>query len=282
MSRLAALFRPAPAPGRAAVARLALAAALVPLALAGCRQGMFDDAKYEPYEASEIFADGSSARPLPAGTVARGLLADDRVLATGLGEDGLFAANPLPITREMLLRGRERYDVFCAPCHDRVGTGDGMIVRRGYTRPPSFHEPRLRQVPDGYLFDAITRGFGQMPSYASQVPPEDRWAIVAYLRALQLSQDAELAALPGEVRQVAERALAGTPRPPRRPAGEPQPQPGAAGVPEAGTMPVPAPGTAPAQPPAPAVEDFGPPVESPLETDLGDEGAAAPPQEPPR
>ena len=212
-----------------------VAAALLPLALAGCRQGMFDDAKYEPFEKSTLFPNESSARPLPAGTVARGLLAEDRLLATGLGPDGLFAANPLPISRELLVRGRQRFDVFCSPCHDRVGTGNGMIVRRGYTRPPSFHDPRLRQVPDGHIFDVITRGLGQMPSYASQVPVEDRWAIVAYVRALQLSQDAELAALPAEVRQAAERALAGKQRPPRRATrpGEP-----AAGGPV--TAPVPA------------------------------------------
>jgi mono/diheme cytochrome c family protein len=194
--------------------RFVAVAALLPLALAGCRQGMFDQAKYEPFEKSTLFPNESSARPLPAGTVARGLLAEDRLLATGLGADGLFAANPLPISRELLVRGRQRFDVFCAPCHDRVGTGNGMIPRRGFARPPTYHQPRLRQVPDGHLFDVITRGIGQMPSYASQVPVEDRWAIVAYVRALQLSQDAELAALPGEVRQVAERALAGTPRPP--------------------------------------------------------------------
>lgn len=267
------------------VVRLVVVAALLPLALAGCRQGMFDDAKYEPYEASTLFPDGSSARPLPAGTVARGLLAEDRLLATGVGGDGQFAANPLPIGREVLVRGRQRYDVFCAPCHDRVGTGNGMIVRRGYTRPPSFHEPRLRQVPDGHIFDVMTRGLGQMPSYASQVPVEDRWAIVAYVRALQLSQDAELAALPGEVRQVAERALAGTPRPPR--AEPPAERPGAAGEPA--TAPVPtdlmpsdpapsAPAPSAAAPPAPAAEVGA----EPLGADRGDQGPDAPPEEPQR
>lgn len=254
--------RPAAAP------RLAAVAILLPLALAGCRQGMFDDARIEPYEATPVFADGSSARPLPAGTVARGLLAADRVVATGAAPGGGFAANPLPMTRQLLARGRERYDVFCAPCHDRVGTGNGMIVQRGYTRPPSFHEPRLREVADGHLFDVITRGFGQMPSYASQVAVEDRWAIVAYVRALQLSQDAELGALPAPVRQVAERALAGQPRP--------VPPPAAAAPDEL------APDTGGDEPPAPAVEDFGAPVESPLESDLGDEGPAEPPAEEPR
>lgn len=245
---------------------LAALVALVPLALAGCRQGMFDDAKYEPYEKSTLFPNESSARPIPAGTVARGLLADDRLLATGVGPAGTFAANPLPIDRRLLRRGRERYDVFCAPCHDRVGTGNGMIVRRGFTRPPSFHEDRLRQIPDGHVFDVVTRGFGQMPSYAKQVSVEDRWAIVAYVRALQLSQDADLAALPADVRQVAEQALAGQPR---RPLGAVE-----------GAEPVP--DTTGDVPPAPAVEDFGAPVESPLETDLGDEGPDAPAEEPRR
>lgn len=250
-----------------AMRRLAAAAVLLPLALAGCRQGMFDDAKYEPYEASPLFPDGSSARPLPAGTVARGQLGEDRALATGVGEDGRFAANPLPITRELLVRGRQRYDVFCAPCHDRVGTGNGMIVRRGYTRPPSFHDDRLRQIEDGHLFDVVTRGFGQMPSYASQVPRDDRWAIVAYVRALQLSQDAELAALPAEVGRVAERALARHPRPSRREAVPPEqgspstggtsaggPAPGGAesGAPASASVPDALHPSDPAPPPAPA------------------------------
>lgn len=247
MPRLAALLRPT------APLRLAAVAVLLPLALAGCRQGMFDDAKYEPYEASTLFPDGSSARPLPAGTVARGLLGDDRALATGVGDDGLFAANPLPITRERLVRGRQRYDVFCAPCHDRVGTGNGLIVQRGYLRPPSFHQERLRQIADGHLFDVITRGYGQMPSYASQVPRDDRWAIVAYVRALQLSQDAELAALPPEVRQVAERALAGHPRPPRR-----APEEDAAA-------------------PPPGVEPVGEPVSAPVPAELHPSDPAPPP-----
>ena len=197
-------------PTRSRCARLAAVALALPLALAGCRQGMFDDARIEPYEASPVFADGSSARPLPPGTVARGLLAEDRVLATGAAPGGGFAPNPLPITRELLVRGRERYDVFCAPCHDRVGTGRGMIVRRGYQRPPSFHEPRLQEIADGHIFDVVTRGFGQMPSYATQVAVEDRWAVGAYVRALQLSQHAPMAALSPDERQ---RAEAGGPPP---------------------------------------------------------------------
>ncbi|HEX6202430.1 MAG TPA: cytochrome c [Thermoanaerobaculia bacterium] len=249
-----------------AARRLAAVAVALPLAVAGCRQGMFDDARIEPYEASPVFADGSSARPLPAGTVARGRLAADPVLATGAVPGGGFAPNPLPITRELLTRGRERYDVFCSPCHDRVGTGRGMIVRRGYQRPPSFHEPRLKEIADGHIFDVATRGFGQMPSYASQVAVEDRWAIVAYVRALQLSQDAELAALPAATRRVAERALAGQPSP----------------VPAAARPAEPVPDTVGDRPPAPVGEDFAAPVEGALDVDLGDEGPDRPRPEEPR
>jgi mono/diheme cytochrome c family protein len=201
---------------------LAVVTVLLPLAAFGCRQGMYDQARYEPYEQSDLFHDGTSSRPLPAGTVARGMLRDDAAFYTGttagaagteVGAEGgagtsFVTTNPLPVTREVLRRGRERYNVFCAPCHDQVGTGNGMIVQRGFTRAASFHEDRLRQMPEGYYYDVITRGFGQMPSYATQVAPEDRWAIVAYVRALQLSQNARLGELPADVRQLAEQALA--------------------------------------------------------------------------
>jgi len=193
--------------------RLAAVALLLPLAAASCRQGMYDQAKYEPYEESALFPNGSSARPIPAGTVPRGGLMEDRVWSTGIEEGGEFAALPVPVTPELLARGRDRFDVFCAPCHDRVGNGDGMIVRRGYLRPPSYHTARLRDAPDGYLFDVITRGFGQMPSYASQVPAADRWAIVAYIRALQVSQDTGLGDLPPELRRAAVAELGPPPGP---------------------------------------------------------------------
>lgn len=172
---------------RAAAALLALGA----LALAGCRQDMHDQAKVEPLEASAFFADGRASRAPVPGTVARGHLDDDPVLATGLDAAGEPVAElPVPVTRELLERGRERFEIFCTPCHDRVGTGQGMIVRRGYKRPQSFHTERLRTMPVGYFFDVATRGFGQMPSYARQVPVADRWAIAAYIRVLQLSQSA--------------------------------------------------------------------------------------------
>lgn len=200
---------------------IALAAGLVALCgAAGCRQNMHNQARVDPYEESDFFADGMGSRPLPANTVARGFLREDRALYAGVDAGGrAVAAFPMPVTREVLRRGQERYDVFCSPCHDRVGTGRGMIVQRGYTQPSSYHIDRLRTAPVGYFYDVITRGFGVMPSYAPQVSPEDRWAIVAYIRALQLAQDAELAALtPAErARWEAARRQAETAPPPTSP-----------------------------------------------------------------
>jgi mono/diheme cytochrome c family protein len=162
----------------------------------GCRQDMHDQPRYDPFERSRFFEDQRASRPLVAGVVARGHLDEDTAFFTGTGPAGPVAVNPLPSTRETLVRGRQRYDIYCTPCHDRVGSGAGMIVQRGYKQPTSFHDPRLRAVPDGYLFQVMTNGFGTMPTYAPQVPPRDRWAIVAYIRALQLSQHAALADVP--------------------------------------------------------------------------------------
>jgi hypothetical protein len=164
---------------------------------------MYDQPKAGALEPSRFFRDGRSARPLVAGTVARGHLDADVPFHTGKADGGWVRDVPLPVTRPLLARGRARYDIFCSPCHDRVGTGGGMIVERGYRRPPSFHIDRLREAPDGYFFDVVTKGFGVMPSYAVQVPAADRWAIVAYVRALQLSQSASLADVPaGERRRL--------------------------------------------------------------------------------
>lgn len=200
------------APAGAAVAarwrrrRLAAAAALLVLA-AGCRQGMFNQEKYKPLAASEIFPDGTSARPLPEHTVARGFLEADRTYYTGLDADLQPVAKlPVPLTRKLLERGRERFNIFCSPCHGETGDGDGMIVRRGYKRPPSYHIARLRAMPVGYFFTVASDGLGQMPAYREQVLPEDRWAIAAYIRALQLSQHARLAELPAEDRQALDSA----------------------------------------------------------------------------
>ena len=192
---------------------------------AACRMDMQDQPKYEVYEKSDFFKDGSASRTFPQGTVARGLLREDTALYTGKKNNagqgaaasggqnqggGSAVSNnnaggtntqasatypddvdtfPFPVTPEIVNRGQERYQIFCSACHGAVGYGDGMIVRRGYRRPQSFHTDQLRQAPVGHFFDVMTNGWGAMPSYAPQVPVRDRWAIVAYIRALQLSQN---------------------------------------------------------------------------------------------
>jgi hypothetical protein len=176
---------------------------------AGCRQDMHDQPKYKPFRPSDFFADRRSARDPIAGTVARGQLKDDGYLETGKIGDKFGEAFPFPIVLDnprhekdllSVARGKERYEIFCTPCHGRTGLGNGMVVQRGYRRPPSFHIDRLRQAPAGYFFDVMTNGFGAMPDYAAQIPVRDRWAIVAYLRALQLSQNATLADVPPSAR----------------------------------------------------------------------------------
>ena len=150
---------------------------------------MNDQPRHEPLEASSFFADGAaSRRPVP-GTIARGDRRGDQAFYSGVDPAGGFVAqSPFPIDKELLERGRERYDIYCSPCHSRVGDGRGMIVLRGFKQPPSLHSERLRGQPIGYFVDVITNGFGIMPSYAAQVKPRDRWAIAAYIGALQLSQ----------------------------------------------------------------------------------------------
>jgi hypothetical protein len=171
------------------------------LCAAACRQDMHDQPRYEPLEASTFFADGRSARPPVPGTVARGQLQADEHFYSGQSAGVLVDTLPFPVTRKVLERGRERYNIYCSPCHDRIGNGQGMVVRRGFRRPSSFHIPRLHEAPVGYFFDVMTRGFGAMTDYAAQISARDRWAIVAYLRALQLSQRVMLAEVPVEERQ---------------------------------------------------------------------------------
>jgi len=167
---------------------------------AGCRQDMHDAPRYDPLEASELFADGSAARPLMAGTVARGHLNEDAYLHTGKDASGLpVVAFPFAISRADLDRGHERFNVFCAPCHGKTGEGNGMVVQRGYRQAQSMHIDRLRTAPIGYFYDVITNGFGVMPDYRSQIPVEDRWRIVAYVRALQASRQATPGDLPADV-----------------------------------------------------------------------------------
>ncbi len=178
--------------------RLCALAALVAVAGLGCRQDMHDQPKYKPYRESEFFTDGRAMRPFVAGTVARETLREATPFNTGKSGEDFVTEIPVPVTAEMLERGRSEFQVFCSPCHGRTGTGDGMIVQRGFKRPTSYHVDRLRQMPIGYFFDVITNGYGAMLDYASQVPVEDRWAIVAYVRALQLSQYAPAADVPAD------------------------------------------------------------------------------------
>lgn len=160
---------------------------------AACHHDMQDQPRYEPYEASEFFPDGRASRAPVPGTVPRGQLA----------LDALSAKSP-PVTLALLERGRERYDIFCAPCHDRAGTGQGVIVQRGFKIPPTLHQERLRAADDDHYFEVISRGFGAMYGYAARIHPRDRWAIIAYVRALQLSQNAPVAALPAETKKKLE------------------------------------------------------------------------------
>ena len=182
--------------------RVLLACALLLSAfyLLTCRQRMAVQPKYDPLEPSDFFADGMSARPRVPGTVARGEADIVGFVATGKinGQDG--DGFPFPITMAVMNRGEERYDIFCSECHGKVGDGNGMIPSRGYRRPPSYHTDTLRAAKTGHFFDVMTNGFGAMPSYAGQVPVNDRWAIIAYIRALQLSQHGTINDLPPEMR----------------------------------------------------------------------------------
>jgi len=170
------------------------------LLLTACRQKMANQPKYDPLEPSDFFADGMSARPRVPGTVARGELDIYSFMATGKinGADG--DGFPMPVTAEVMDRGEERFNIFCSECHGKVGDGNGMIPSRGYRRPPSYHTEALRNAKTGHFFDVMTNGFGAMPSYAAQVPVDDRWAIIAYIRALQLSQNATINDLPPDMR----------------------------------------------------------------------------------
>jgi mono/diheme cytochrome c family protein len=180
-------------------ARQLLFALLAFMLLAGCyRQQMAAQPKYDPLEPSDFFADGMSARPRVAGTVARGELVGNDFLNTGKIGAGDGDGLPFPATAAVLARGRERFDIYCSECHGRLGNGDGMIPSRGYRRPPSYHTPLLRRAATGHFFDVITNGFGAMPPYGTMIPRDDRWAIIGYIRALQLSQNATITDLSAE------------------------------------------------------------------------------------
>ena len=177
-----------------------LPASVLLLGLAGCRQDMHNSPKAIPLRESVFFRNGSSARPLVEGTVARGTLQDDVSFFTGKNGAAEVDALPFALTADVLDRGEQRFNIYCTPCHGPTGRADGMVVRRGYRQPPSFHIDRLRAQSAGYFFDVITAGFGAMPDYAAQVSVPDRWAIVAYVRALQLSQNATVADVPSQRR----------------------------------------------------------------------------------
>jgi mono/diheme cytochrome c family protein len=187
--------------GMAGLRGLWLWLAICAAGVVGCTQEMAEQPRYDPLEPSAFFTDGRSARPPVEGTVPRGSLRLDEHLYGGTVASVPADRLPVPLTRQLLVRGQERYDIYCSPCHDRVGNGQGMIVRRGFSPPPSFHDERLRLAPIGHFFIVMTEGYGTMPDYAAQVPPHDRWAIAAYIRALQLSQHATLAELSEEERR---------------------------------------------------------------------------------
>lgn len=201
--------------------------AILVLMAAGCdRLDMYDQARYEPLEASSFFKDGQSARSPVEGTIARGKLREDEAYFTGkVGkqllsqipdmalrgrpgaeatdlDDALDDEQLMDLRRKLMERGRERYDIYCSVCHGRTGEGDGIVVRRGFRRPPSFHTDRLRTTAAGHFFDVMTHGFGAMSSYANRIEARDRWAIVAYIRALQLSQNAKPEDVPEDQRSV--------------------------------------------------------------------------------
>src|SRR5438270_7186299 len=170
------------------------------LVLVGCRQDMHDQPRLKPLAMSDFYADLRSSRTPVEGTVARGQLHEDTYFYSGKIGANPGDYMPFPVNEDVLNRGHERFNIYCAPCHSRLGDGNGMIVQRGYRHPPTYHQERLRKAPLGYFFDVMTNGFGAMPDYSSQIAPRDRWCIVAYIRALQLSQNASIDDVPPEAR----------------------------------------------------------------------------------
>ena len=185
----------------ASSAASALIVVLLVLSGAACRQDMHDQPKYTPLRESTFFLDARSARPIVDGTVARGQLHDDTLLYTGKTNGADATVFPFPIDARLMARGQERYNIYCSPCHARTGLGDGLVVRRGYRRPPSYHDDRLRNAPVGHFFDVMTNGFGAMADYAALIGVDDRWAIAAYIRALQLSEHATVQDVPAGQRE---------------------------------------------------------------------------------
>lgn len=179
---------------------LTLAVLATTALVAGCRQDMHDAPRYETFEASATFADGRASRAVPTGTVARGWLREDEALNTGKVAGEIVDEFPFAITHADLQRGQQRFNIYCAPCHGQIGDGNGMVVQRGLRQAASYHNDRLRDERAGYFFDVITNGFGAMQGYAEQIPVRDRWLIVSYVRALQLSQHASVDDVPADRR----------------------------------------------------------------------------------
>jgi len=181
-------------------AALFVGVACCTLAISGCDYSLRQDMANQPYNRplspSDFFADGRSERPPIENTVAHGAIGND---VYNVAKD--YAAYPLPVNEKLLQRGQDRYKIFCAPCHGLQGDGNGMATVRGMKRPPSYHIDRLRQAPNGYFYDVMSNGFGAMYSYSERIPPSDRWAIIAYVRALQLSRNAKAGDLPESLRQ---------------------------------------------------------------------------------
>ena len=165
---------------------------------ASCRRDMQDQPKYKPLQKSDFFADGRSARPVPANTIAWDELNDNDPEHTGESNGAFLETIPITVNEALLRRGQDRFDIFCSPCHGRIGDGNGMIAQRGFRIPANLHTDRLRQVPPGYIFEVITNGYGAMPEHRDQIPVRDRWAIIAYVRALQLARNARVSDVPAE------------------------------------------------------------------------------------
>lgn len=170
------------------------------VSLVGCRRDMQDQPKYRPLARSRFFVDGRAARPIPRGTVALDELTTSDEIHTGAKGKDFLTNIPITVNRDLLVRGQDRFNIYCSPCHGRIGNGDGMVHRRGFWVPPSLHTDRLRSVAPGYLYQVIDEGYGAMPSYDEQISVHDRWAIVAYIRALQLSRHATINDVPLEQR----------------------------------------------------------------------------------
>jgi mono/diheme cytochrome c family protein len=177
------------------------ASALACLTLGACRQDMHEAPRYDPLAGTNFFSDGRSARPMVEGTVARGHLEIDEARYTGKIDGDDVDQFPIPIAKEDIERGQQRFNIYCSPCHGRLGDGNGMVVLRGFRQPPSYYSDRLVHAPVGHFFDVITNGFGAMPSYASRVESDDRWRIIAYIRALELSESASLSDVPAAQQQ---------------------------------------------------------------------------------